>query len=167
MTRNQVCLLISIPLAVLATFYFLTSVALLIFVIIFGVAAGIAAYQRQPFILPLSVSVIAAAIFITAFFVPVWLASASAKTPDDHRRLAELYATRGQLFGSPTETIRHLTIAAEGGDSTAASRLGEAYLFGHYRVKTDRSLARHWLERASLAGVSSASQLLRDAELTQ
>jgi TPR repeat protein len=100
------------------------------------------------------------------FFVPVWTAAARAKTPLDHRFVAEAYASRGQLFGNRAQALAHYLIAAQGGDAEAQSRVGEAYLFRHYGLAPDTAKARQWLTAAASNGHSEAAQLLKSMEGT-
>jgi hypothetical protein len=100
------------------------------------------------------------------FFIPVWVAAARARTPADHRLVAEAYALRGQLFGNHSEAFEHYLMSARGGDVEAQRRVGEAYLFCHYGVAYDMSKARGWLTAAAGNGDSGAAQLLKSIEGT-
>ena len=98
------------------------------------------------------------------FFIPVWVAAARARTPADHRLVAEAYAVRGQIFGNHSEAFEHYLISAQGGDVEAQRLVGEAYLFCHYGVACDKSKARGWLAAAAGNGDSGAAQLLESIE---
>jgi hypothetical protein len=160
MSRNGIGALIAVPLAIGAAFFALPSISLLLVTLVFTGSALLSLRCGRIDRVALAVVGGALILFFGLFFAPVWYAAAVAKTPGDHLRVSEAYASRGQLFGNPTEALRHLTIAAEGGNPEAAARLGEAYMFGHYRVAKDTQLAKRWLTTASTAGVKRSAMLI-------
>lgn len=164
MTRNQICSAIAGVLGVLAVFRSLLSVALLIVAITFALGTLFGLRSGRLDRMSLGISVVSAALFFGFFFVPVWYQVFTATTPEDHLRLSEAYRFRGQIFGNDSEVLHHLTIAADGGNIVAAKRLGEAYMFGHYRVTTNLKQARRWLTVASSAGSPSATHLLKELQ---
>ena len=159
-TFTGACIL-AIPLTLGALFTGLIAPLLLGIAVLFLVPALIALFAyRRPHGPSLVVALTSLTAFFTIFFVPVWVAAARAKTPADHLRVGEAYARRGQLFSNYAKTWEHYLIAAKGGDPEAQCRVGEAYLFGHYRVSKDRNQALQWLTAAHSQRHARAAEVL-------
>jgi len=113
---------------------------------------------------PAAPSIIGAAVALTIYFAVFWLppelASRRASTPAEHAIAARELAQRAQIFGDNTRAFKHLVIAAEGDHLPSLLAVGEAYLYGHYHVKRDPSMARPWLKRAAELGSEGASREL-------
>ncbi len=161
---NGACIL-AIPFALFALWYGLTAPLLLGLGVLFLLPAVLSLVVFHRIHWPsLCVGGGSLAAFFLIFFVPVWLAAASAKTPADHLRVGEAFASRGQLFGNDSKAFEHYLIAAKGGDPEAQSRIGAAYLYRHYGAPRDREQARHWLIKAARQGNASAAQMLKSVD---
>jgi TPR repeat protein len=134
--------------------------------VLFSVPAELSIRGPRLHWLSVGLSACSLAALMLIFFVPVWLAAARARTPADHRLVAEAYARRGQLFGNRSEAFEHYLMAAQGGDGEAQRRVGEAWLFRHDGVSYDASMARQWLGAAARSGHSEAAHLLQGIEGT-
>jgi TPR repeat protein len=110
------------------------------------------------------ISIVSFGLLLLIYFVPVWVISFRAVSPQDNLRAGDAYCNRGQLLGNNSKAWQHYLIAANGGDSEAQSRVGEAYLYGHYGIRRDRELARHWLSTAAHNGHSRAATVLKDVD---
>ena len=103
---------------------------------------------------------VALVLFVGIFFAPLWMASFFARTAEEHLHLAERYATRGQIFGSRDQVMKHYLAAAQKGSAEAQVRVGEVYLFGHYGENISRTEAIKWLQAAAVQGNSRAKNML-------
>lgn len=102
-------------------------------------------------------------VLLAVYFVPLWIAGWTTRTPEDHFILAEKFALRGQLLGNPAEALAHYRMAAEGGNVEAQSRLGHALFFGHYGP-VNRAEGLAWLRTAAAHGHPGAENSLRSSE---
>ena len=134
---------------------------LLVLAVVWCVAAA-TSYLSQHRIdaLSLGVSMISFGMFVGIFFVPLWIIEQKAHTPDDFMKLAEGYASRGQLFGDRAKAQAYYLKAAEAGNVEAQARFGEALYYGHYGTK-NRDEGLKWLKLAASNGHQrSSSEIL-------
>ncbi len=156
--------ILAIPVVFFTLMSGLTAPMLLGIGVLFCVPAALSIRSPQLHWLSVGISACSLSALMLIFFVPVWVASARAQTPADHRLVAEAYARRGQLFGNRSQAFEHYLTSAQGGDVEAQRRVGEAYLFRHYGVAHDTAKARQWLSAAASNGHPQAAQLLKSIE---
>jgi hypothetical protein len=109
------------------------------------------------------VSAVSLGALIGIYFIPLWVAELTAKTPAEYLWLADKLKNRGQLMGNRTKAQAYYLKAAEGGNAIAQARVGEAFFFGHYGV-TNRDDGIKWLKKAAANGHQSSRQLLESIE---
>jgi len=159
-----VALIISILVVPLTLLRGLAAPFLLVLGVVWCVAAATSYLSHHRIdALSLWVSSFSFAMLIGIFFAPLWIAEHKAHTPDDFVKLAEGFASRGQIFANRAKAQACYLKAAEAGSVEAQARLGEALYFGHYGI-TNRDEGLKWLKLAASNGHQSSLSVIRSIE---